>query len=147
MAYQVTGFQHYTVPTNSMAPTIKAGDHVRVEQGGQLSKPERGEIWIFRMPGTPATQVIKRVIGLPGDVVEVANGQVIVNGRVLVEPYLTARPTYVTAQRTLRKDEYFMLGDNRNVSNDSHIWGPLKRKYLMGRVRMRVWPPNRMHNF
>jgi signal peptidase I len=143
LGYQILGYRHYRIPSNSMAPTLKAGDQVRVEQGHRLEAPRRGEVWIFRGPPPAANTIVKRVIGLPGETVEVRGGQVWVDGKPLAEPHLGTLPSYSMAPRTLGPDEYWMLGDNRNLSADSHVWGPVPRDRLMGRVRMRVWPPKR----
>jgi signal peptidase I len=135
----------YSIPTNSMAPALKAGDRVGVDVG--LARPKRGEVWVFRMPrasGLVGSQGAKRVVGLPGETVEVASGKVVVNGRALDEPYLAAPPNYTTAPLTLGPDEYFMLGDNRNTSLDSHVWGPLRADHLVGRVKVRLWPLRRI---
>jgi signal peptidase I len=144
LAYQVVGYQAYVIPTNSMAPTIVAGDRISVEQGGAQREPRRGEIWLFRGPGPVAPPMIKRVIGIPGDTVAVTGGQVLVNGRALTEPYIRAAPTYTMPTIKLGSDEYLMFGDNRNLSNDSHVWGPAQRSRFIGRVRLRFWPPNRV---
>jgi signal peptidase I len=144
LGYQVLGYRYYAIPTNSMAPTLRAGDRVRVEQGHLLEPPRRGEVWIFRGPPPAATIIVKRVIGLPGETVEVRGGQVRIDGKPLAEPYLTASPSYTMAPRQLGPDEYLMLGDNRNNSADSHIWGPVPRDRFLGQVRMRYWPPKRV---
>jgi signal peptidase I len=146
-AYPLTGYRHYYLPANSMAPTLKLGDHVRVEEGGGQGMPGRGEIWIFQAPG-PAPQIhVKRIIGLPGETIEVRAGRVRVNGEALSEPYIMAPPTYGMAPLRLGPDQYFVLGDNRNASTDSHNYGPLPRAAFLGRVRARVWPPNRIRRF
>jgi signal peptidase I len=143
LAYQLTGYGYYVIPTNSMAPTIISGDNIRVEEGAGSGQPQRSEIWIFRAPVQGQPTMIKRVIGMPGDTLEVRSGKVLVNGQIIQEAYVAAAPTYTMVPVTLGPDEYFMLGDNRNISNDSHIWGPLKQARLIGRVRFRYWPPGR----
>lgn len=144
LSYQVTNYRYYSVPTGSMVPAISPGDSVRVELGSQDTKPRRHEVWAFAMPAAASgTVAVKRVIGLPGETVAVANGQVLVDGKPLAEPYLKTPPTYTMAPRTLGPDEFFLLGDNRNISNDSHLWGPLKQARFIGRVRLRYWPPSR----
>jgi signal peptidase I len=135
----------YVIPTSSMAPAIKPGDRVCVEVGSRRA-PVRGEIWAIRMPKTPApgTLAIKRIVGLPGETVEISGGKVVVDGRPLAEPYLSVAPTYIMAPLTLGPDEFFLLGDNRNASHDSHVWGPAGRDRLVGRVALRYWPPSRL---
>jgi signal peptidase I len=136
----------YSIPTASMAPTIRAGDKVGVEID-RRTQPGRGEVWVFLMPpsgGTGGTEAVKRVVGLPGDTVEVAGGKLIVNGLPVAEPYLPGPMTYTLPRRKLGPDEYFVLGDSRNGSHDSHVWGPLSADRLIGRVKVRYWPPHRI---
>jgi signal peptidase I len=138
----------YVIPTGSMAPTIRPGDRVGVATA--RSRPKRGEIWVLRMP--PASrlapnQAIKRVIGLPGETVEVTGGRVLVDGRVLDEPYLAAPTSYSLPPLVLGPDEYFVLGDSRNSSFDSHEWGPLPADHLVGPVTVRYWPLGRLGGF
>lgn len=137
----------YMIPSASMSPTLRPGDRVGVQIRG-FQAPKRGEIWVFHMPpasGTaPTIEAAKRVIGLPGETVEVANGSVLINGQPLDEPYLAAPIAYVLPPVTLGSNEYFMLGDSRNASLDSHVWGPLPGDYLVGPIKMRVWPMKRI---
>ncbi len=136
----------YTIPSNSMAPTIAAGDRVGV-QSRSNPRPNRGEIWVFNLPAAPTqptVTLVKRVIGLPGEKVEVANGAVRIDGRILEEPYITGLIRYTMPPIDLGSNEYFMLGDSRNTSQDSHIWGPLPRSHFIGPVTVRVWPLKRV---
>jgi signal peptidase I len=140
----------YVVPTSSMSPTIKSGDRVFVDQeAGQV--PARGEIWVFAMPpnsgAAPGSLAIKRVIGLPGETIEVRDGKVWINGEALDEGDQIVAPTYEMAPVELGPNEYFMMGDNRNISSDSHIWGPLHSGAFLGRVRGRYWPVSRFGGF
>jgi signal peptidase I len=136
----VANIRLYTIPTASMAPTLAPGDRISVDQRG--GTPERGEIWVFSMPN--GSTLVKRVIGLPGETIEVTGGRVVVDGKALAEPYLAAPITYAMPPVRLGADEYFMLGDRRNGSNDSHVWGPLPKDRLIGRVEYRYWPRNRI---
>jgi len=139
----------YLVPSNSMAPTIKSGDRIGV-QARAVPRPERGEIWVFLMPtttGAPTTTIIKRVIGLPGETIEVRGGKVRIDDKALAEPYLSAPMTYTMSPVKLGADEFFMLGDSRDASQDSHIWGPLPRNHLIGPVTLRYWPLSRAGGF
>jgi signal peptidase I len=145
---QAFGGGSYLVPTNSMAPRIRAGDRIQADVG--IGDPRRGEVWVFHGPPRRfprGSTLIKRVVGLPGERVEVADGRVLIDGRPLPEPYLATPPTYTMAPQTLGPGEYFMLGDNRNASNDSHAWGVVPRDQFLGRVRLRYWPPNRLGGF
>jgi signal peptidase I len=149
-AYSVTlraaSLRAFAIPTGSMAPTLVPGDRVLAETL-PVPPPRRGEVWLFRMPkaASPAPSLaVKRVIGLPGESVEVASGRVLVDGRPLKEPYLAAAPAYTMPPKKLGPGEYFVLGDNRNASHDSHVWGPLPADHLVGRVKARYWPSGRM---
>jgi signal peptidase I len=131
----------YVVPTGSMSPTIAPGDRICVDARGG-DEPARGEVWAFRMPKLGV--FIKRVVGLPGEVVEVAGGRLLVDGRPLAEPYVAGPITYAMPPVRLEAGQYFVLGDNRNASNDSHVWGPLPSGQFIGRVKFRPWPPSRI---
>lgn len=135
----------YSVPSSSMAPAIKPGDQVCVEVGPGKG-PLRGEIWALHLPNSPPPghTAVKRIIGLAGETVQVAGGKVLIDGTPLNEPYLSVVPTYTTTPITLGPNEFFVLGDNRNASNDSHIWGPASRDELVGRVTLRYWPLSRL---
>lgn len=87
---------------------------------------------------------MKRVIGLPGETIEVRSGAVYINGAPLAEPYITVPGMYSMPRQNLGPEEFFVLGDGRNMSSDSHIWGPVPAKMLRGRVVYRVWPTRRM---
>jgi signal peptidase I len=140
-----TSLRAYSIPTGSMAPTLKPGDRVGVVTQPR-NGPGRGEIWIFRMPPASkltGSQGAKRVIGLPGETIEVAGGRVLINGVPLDEPYLTQPMTYSMPPVTLGPCEYFVLGDSRDKSHDSHIWGPVPADHLVGPVKVRYWPIGR----
>jgi signal peptidase I len=142
---QLTGARAYLVPTASMAPTLRPGDRLEADDAGGAD-PKRGQVWVLQGPAKVfpgGGTLVKRVVGLPGETVEVASGRVLIDGRPLAEPYLAAPPSYTMPPRTLGLDEYFVLGDNRNASNDSHLWGPAPRSSFLGRARLRFWPPSR----
>jgi signal peptidase I len=139
----------YLIPSGSMAPTLRPGDRVAV-QAYSNARPKRGEIWVFRMPPSSRQApnlAVKRVIGLPGERIEVANGQLLIDGRRLAEPYLAAPASYSMPPLTLRRDEYFVLGDSRNSSHDGHVWGALPGDHLIGPVKVRLWPVQRIGGF
>jgi signal peptidase I len=136
-----TSLRLYMIPTNSMAPTLKKGDKFVVDTRAG-NTPRRGELWVHWLP--IRTLAVKRVIGLPGETVAVSGGRVWIDGKPLAEPYLTSPTSYTMAPVELKQDEYFMLGDNRGGSFDSHIWGPLGKKQFVGRVEFRSWPPGRI---
>ena len=126
----------------SMIPTLQDGEFVLVSKlNYQLGKPERGDIIVFHYPVDPKQELIKRVIGLPGDTIGVQNGQVSVNGQVLDEPYIAASPAY-TGEWKVPDGQLFVLGDNRNDSSDSHSWGFLPSEKVVGKAVVIYWPPS-----
>jgi signal peptidase I len=145
MSYAVST-RLYLVPSASMSPTIRPGDRVGV-QINPSAGPKRGEIWVFQMPpsaGLAPSASIKRVIGLPGETIEVTAGRVLIDGKPIPEPYLPAPPSYTLAPLQLGRNEFFMLGDSRDGSHDSHVWGPLPADYLVGPASIRCWPLTRI---
>ncbi|MCX8125895.1 MAG: signal peptidase I [Dehalococcoidia bacterium] len=137
--------QNYTVVYTSMLPGIHQGDWVRVEKVTYwFSDPKRGDVIVLEPPqGASETPYIKRIIGLPGDRVEVVNGKVIVNGRELYEPYISAPPRYTFGPVTVPPENYFVLGDNRNNSVDSHGGWTVPRQNIIGKAWFIYWPPSR----
>jgi len=124
----------------SMIPTLENGEFILVNRlAYKFAEPKRGEIIVFRSPIVPDEDLIKRVIGIPGDEVEIYDGQVIVNGTVLNEPYIAASPIYSGNWQVV--DGYlFVLGDNRNDSSDSHSWGLVPMQNVVGRSILIYWP-------
>ncbi len=132
------------VEGNSMEPSLHDGEFVVVNRLAYLRHgPERGDIIVFRFPLDPQRRFIKRVIGLPGDTVQVHNGSVYVNGIVLDEPYINAPPRYA-GEWTIGEGELFVLGDNRNNSSDSQNWGNLPFSAVIGKAVLVYWPPSEM---
>lgn len=126
----------------SMQPTLEAGNYVIVNKlAYKLGKPSRGDIIIFHYPPDPAREpYIKRVIGLPGDVVRISGGKVYVNGQPLNEPYIAASPNY-EGEWNVPAGSLFVLGDNRNRSSDSHSWGMVPLENVIGKALVVYWPP------
>jgi signal peptidase I len=125
----------------SMEPTLHSGEFVIVNKlAYKLGEPQHGDVIVFRYPRDPEQEYIKRVIGLPGDVVQVRNGQLYVNDQLVDEPYIAAAPNY-TMTWDVPEDSLFVLGDNRNRSSDSHSWGPVPLDYVIGRAFLVYWPP------
>ena len=129
----------------SMEPSFHTGEVVIVNRWQYLfGEPQRGDPITLKFPGDPDhKKYIKRLIGLPGDAVNINNGFVYINGTKLIEPYLQANTkTYPAVNRTLGPDEYFLLGDNRDNSSDSRIWGVAPKRDLIGRASYIIWPIN-----
>lgn len=125
----------------SMNPTLQDGEYILVNRlAYELGEPQRGDIVVFSFPMDPQQDLIKRVIGLPGESVSVQNGQVLVNGLPLEEPYIAAPPIY-NGTWEVPQGQLFVLGDNRNESKDSHEWGLLPLENVVGRAVLIYWPP------
>ena len=160
--------QNYRVQGPSMQPTLMEGEYLIVNKivylRFNLAKianiipfydreeepdrfifhpPRHGSIVIFRSPSQPSKDFVKRVIGVPGDVVEIVQGDVYRNGERLVEPYVTRRDDASMGPVIVEADGLFVLGDNRSASNDSRDWGILPTENLIGRVELRFWPLGR----
>ncbi|MEO1403009.1 MAG: signal peptidase I [Cyanobacteria bacterium J06635_1] len=139
------------IPTGSMEPTLQVNDRLVIEKiSYRLNPPQQGDIIVFLppaelfAPGQKRQAFIKRVIGLPGDEVQVADGKVFVNGKTLEEDYIKAPPDYQWGPEVVPEASYLVLGDNRNNSVDSHVWGYVPQKDIIGRAAVRFWPPNRL---
>lgn len=105
--------------------------------------PQRGDVIVFEPPNRPGEDYVKRVIGLPGESIEIKNGQILINSQPLEEPFQPSTPSYNMPLRLIPEDQIFVLGDNRNNSNDSHNWGPLPTENIVGRAWLSYWPPER----
>ncbi len=103
--------------------------------------PDRGDVVIFEYPRDPSRDFIKRVIGLPNETVEVRAGQVYVDGVLVPEPFGPNPGSYNAPPITVGPDEVYVMGDNRNNSSDSHLWGPLKLEHIIGKALVSYWPP------
>jgi signal peptidase I len=152
--------QPFYIPSGSMEPTLSVGDRLLVNKlSYHFHNPHRGDIVVFKKPPndtTPGiTDLVKRVIGLPGETISARNGQVYVNGRPLSEPWLPGVDRGVTTFPSaipgclpapglggckIPAGEYFMMGDNRTDSSDSRVIGPVTSKLFIGRAFVRVWP-------
>lgn len=145
--------QPFIVRGASMEPNFYNREYLIIDEASyRFREPTREEAVVFRYPRDPHQFFIKRIIGLPREEIEIKGGRVSIisakekGGRFLLsEPYLLPpdRPTYPDYHTTLKENEYFVLGDNRDFSSDSRVWGPLEKKYLVGRVLFRAWPPAR----
>lgn len=140
------------IPSNSMEPTLHIGDRLLVEKVSyRLHPPHAGDIVVFQPPPqlreygyTGKQAFIKRIIANSGETIAVQNHQVIVNGESLQEPYTLEAPDYRMPPVTVPAGTVFVMGDNRNDSNDSHVWGFLPQENIIGQARVRFWPFSRI---
>ena len=132
----------YEVRSISMEPTLHEGQYLIVSKVAYwFHPPQRSDIIVLDPPNEQSViPYIKRVVGLPGERVEIHDGRVWINGIALNEPYISGPPSY-SENRILGDDEYLVLGDNRNNSSDSHVWGVLPRENIIGKSIFRYWPP------
>lgn len=149
-------FQPFLVSGASMETNFSNGDYILVDElTYRIREPERGEVIIFRYPKDESTYFIKRILGLPGETVEIANNQVVIHnalypqGKAIHESYLqsgmsilscASRDNGVSEKVALKEGEYFVMGDNRMASFDSRCWGAVKKSEIIGVARIRLWP-------
>ena len=163
--------QAFFIPSESMVHTLEVGDRVLVSRMSyHLHEPHRGDIVVFTSPfetqskasksipsriihtvlesvglRQPSTEdFIKRVIALPGETVEGKDGKIFINGRQLVEPYLAEQPVGDFPPKTIPQGQLWVMGDNRNRSSDSRVFGPIKKSKIVGRAILRIWPVTRL---
>ena len=139
--------QAFRVQGTSMEPLLQDNERIVVNKFVYRFRPiQRGDVVVFWFPGDPQLSFVKRVIGLPGDVIQIRSGEVMVNGVLAKEPYLPSsyRDNDDLPPTEVRKGFYFVLGDHRRSSNDSRAWGQVPEKYIYGRAAFRFWPLARM---
>jgi signal peptidase I len=138
------------IPSGSMLPTLQINDRLIIDKiSYNFRNPERGDIVVFSPTDALKAQnfkdaFIKRLLGLPGDKVEVKGGRVYVNDQPLKENYIEEKPNYNFGPVTVPPNQYLVLGDNRNNSYDSHYWGFVPRDHIIGKAVVRFWPLNRV---
>ncbi len=156
----------FSIPSGSMEPTLKIGDRIIVNKlSYHLHSVDRGNIVVFTTPpsencgGGPVSDLVKRVIGLPGETISLAQGRVFINGRVLEEAWLPpdmrdktqpgplVAPFSLEHQYRVPVGDVFVMGDNRTDSCDSRYWGPVRVSTIVGKVDVRIWPPSRFSLF
>ena len=127
----------------SMEPNFHTNEVLGINRWQYLfGTPERGDVSVIKFPGDPEhKKYIKRIIGVPGDSVLITNGDVFINNKKINEPYLAVgTKTTPETSRTLKANEYFLMGDNRANSSDSRIWGVADKRYLIGKAWFALWP-------
>lgn len=129
----------YSIPSRSMAPALEPGDQIVVTRYLR-SAPQRGHVIVFHSPAGSDELIVKRIVGVPGDLVDSRLGRVRVGGHTLPEPYvLRAAATGAIEPQVIAADSYYVLGDNRDDSLDSRTWGVVPRTQVVGRARMVLW--------
>lgn len=144
-------FQPHQVIGNSMDPNFHDREYILTDKiSYRFREPKRGEVIIFKSPPDPEKEYIKRIIGLPEEKIKISQGKIYINDKQLTEYYLP-REFFVAAGSFLKeeqeseigKNEYFVLGDNRNHSSDSRDWGLVKKREIIGKAWFRYWPLSR----
>ncbi|HJW45879.1 MAG TPA: signal peptidase I [Lysobacter sp.] len=140
---RVLGYGIYRMPASSMMPTIRPGQIV-ISSGGyyNLHAPRRGDVVVFAPPREPGSNWVKRIVGLPGETIEIRGGKAVINGVPLVEPYVSPLEEIEFSYgrdvpaMVIATDHYYLLGDNRDNSDDSRYWGTVSRSALKGKLLM-----------
>lgn len=134
--------QSFVIYRSSMEPNFHEDQRILVSKiAYRFHEPERGDVIIFHAPPKPEEDYIKRIIALPGETIEVKKGIVYINDHQLSEPYIKDRAKFTLPQRRIPKGEYFVLGDNRNNSNDSRNGWTVPHQNIIGKVWVSIWPP------
>jgi signal peptidase I len=156
----------YSIPSGSMEPTLQVGDRIVVDKlSYHLHGVGRGNIVVFSTPpkedcaGPPVANLVKRVIGLPGETISLSGGNVFIDGHELAEPWLPASeqgrtypgpsPEAYSLHHPFHvpKGDVYVMGDNRTLSCDSRYWGPIAQSTIVGKVDLRIWPLSRLNLF
>jgi signal peptidase I len=139
-------FQFFWIPSRSMEPTLLINDRIVVTRFSYwFSEPQRGDVVVFKYPLEPNKDYVKRLIGLPGDKVQIKDSKLYVNDDLIKEPYLPEDLEFEDfGPIEVPDDGYFMMGDNRNNSSDSRVWGFVEEDLVIGKAQAIYWPLSRM---
>jgi len=138
--------QSYHIDGPSMQPELTTNEYVMVNKVVYFfHAPERGDVIVFHYPHDTTQDYIKRIIGIPGDIIETDNTRIWVNGTLLKEPYISAPFNQQAAKWKVGSNQYFVVGDNRPVSDDSRSWGFVPRDYIIGKAAAVFWPLSQFH--
>lgn len=147
VALAITAIFHTVIASfkvygSSMYPSISPGEYIMVSKASYFfGQPQRGEVIVFHSPRDLKTDLIKRIIAVPNDTIEIKKGTVFVNDIALVEPYISEPPKYDIYSQEIIDGNFFVLGDNRNNSSDSHGGWTVPRQYIVGKAWVTYWPP------
>ena len=146
-----TVIRNFRVVGTSMVDNLHNGQYLIIDKLSyspwiteylNMGGPQRGDVIVFEPPNRPGEDYVKRIIGLPGETVEIVRGQVLINGEPLEETFQPRAGTYSMPPQVVPEGQVFVLGDNRNNSNDSHNWGALPLENIVGRAWISYWPPD-----
>jgi len=137
----------------SMDPTFSTGQFLIVDRVSyRFTEPQRGDVIVFRYPNSPSVYYIKRIVGLPGETLDIKSGKVCIQEKTSTSTCKALDEEYVSPRHysnedfetTLTDTQYFVMGDNRSQSSDSRVWGPLEKRYIIGRPVIRLLPPTKI---
>lgn len=138
LAVRASSVGFYSIPSSSMEPTLQVGDTVLVTPYLSGRHPSRGDVVVFRSPVNAEEMVVKRIVAVPGDLVETREGRLLVGGHPVTEPYARGI-TAAVAPQIVAAHAYYVLGDNRTNSYDSRLWGSIDETAIAGRARLVLW--------
>ncbi|PKM82629.1 MAG: signal peptidase I [Firmicutes bacterium HGW-Firmicutes-14] len=139
-------FQPFYIPSASMEPTLVAGDRIIVSKiNFRFTDPARWDIVVFKYPVDPSKDFIKRIVGMPGETLQIRDSRLYINGEVVEQPFLPPDLRYGDfGPVKITESQYFVMGDNRNNSDDSRVWGTLPKDNIIGKALIKYWPFERM---
>jgi len=136
----------FYIPSGSMEPTLKENDRIIVSKlNYHFQEPKRGDIVVFKYPRDPKRNFVKRLIAVGGETVAIRNSRLYINGQPVPEDYLPPGLRFADyGPKEVPQGNYFMMGDNRNNSDDSRVWGFLPKELIVGKALVIYWPPGRL---